>query len=264
MSITTLASVSGAPGVTTLAVALTTTWPRPSLLVEADTAKASSILPGYFRGETGSTHSLLNLAVAHRQQVLTDEEFWAQIIRTSFSQFVLPGLPTPAAAPSLTALWPLLSRTFPSLSHAGIDVIIDLGRLALDDPRTVLARHADLNLTVAGATLPDVAALRPRTDRFDGITPGSGLGETTQLVLVETPAGSFDYPSADISRQVGLPVAARIPYDRPAATVYSHGRTESRKSRRSPFTRAVSALSLTIRDTIAKAQEVTDDTVEAP
>ena len=47
MPVFTIASVSGSLGVTTLAVGLALTWPRPVVLVEADPSGGSAILAGY-------------------------------------------------------------------------------------------------------------------------------------------------------------------------------------------------------------------------
>ena len=45
-----LCSVKGAPGVTTSALALALSWPRPVVLAELDPA-GGDVLPGYGRGE---------------------------------------------------------------------------------------------------------------------------------------------------------------------------------------------------------------------
>ena len=55
MAVIALASFSGAPGVTTTALAMTFAWHRPALLVEVDTAKTSSILPGYLQDSSAET-----------------------------------------------------------------------------------------------------------------------------------------------------------------------------------------------------------------
>ena len=50
MAVIALTSASGSPGVTTTALGLALSWPRPVLLVEADPTGASGLLAGYFRG----------------------------------------------------------------------------------------------------------------------------------------------------------------------------------------------------------------------
>jgi cellulose biosynthesis protein BcsQ len=50
MAVIALASAAGSPGVTTTAVGLAFSWPRPVLLVEADPTGSSGFLAGFFRG----------------------------------------------------------------------------------------------------------------------------------------------------------------------------------------------------------------------
>ena len=46
MAVVALTSASGSPGVTTTAVGLALTWPRPVLLIEADPTGGSGVLAG--------------------------------------------------------------------------------------------------------------------------------------------------------------------------------------------------------------------------
>ena len=50
MAILLLTSAGGSPGVTTLAVGLALTWPRPVLLADCDPGAHQSILAGYLAG----------------------------------------------------------------------------------------------------------------------------------------------------------------------------------------------------------------------
>ena len=52
MAIVCLTSASGSPGVTTTAVGMAFSWPRPVLLVEADPTGGSGVLAGFLRGTT--------------------------------------------------------------------------------------------------------------------------------------------------------------------------------------------------------------------
>lgn len=54
MAIVYLTSATGAPGVSTLATALTLHWPRPALLLEADTSTTSHLIPGTCRQRTST------------------------------------------------------------------------------------------------------------------------------------------------------------------------------------------------------------------
>jgi hypothetical protein len=71
MALIVLTSSRGAPGVTTIALALALLWPRPSVLLEADVSGSSSVAAGCLRGTLGPQRGLINLAVAHRAGTLT-------------------------------------------------------------------------------------------------------------------------------------------------------------------------------------------------
>ena len=70
MALITLCSIKGAPGVTTTALAMTMTWPRPALLVEADSSGGSAIMAGLLRGQVSQERSLLSLTMAAAHSVL--------------------------------------------------------------------------------------------------------------------------------------------------------------------------------------------------
>jgi hypothetical protein len=54
-----LTSTGGSPGVTTLAVGLALTWPRPILLVDCDPGAHQAILAGYLAGRSSNGKGLL-------------------------------------------------------------------------------------------------------------------------------------------------------------------------------------------------------------
>ena len=66
MAVIALGSAAGSPGVTTSALGLALTWPRPVLLIEADPTGGSAMLAGFFRGTTAQTAALIDLAGAAR------------------------------------------------------------------------------------------------------------------------------------------------------------------------------------------------------
>src|SRR4026209_437268 len=63
-----LTSTGGSPGVTTLAVGLALTWPRPILLVDCDPGAHQAILAGYLAGRSSNGKGLLRVAEAHRDR----------------------------------------------------------------------------------------------------------------------------------------------------------------------------------------------------
>ena len=68
MAILLLTSTSGSPGVTTLAVGLALTWPRPILLADCDPGAHQAILAGYLGGRSAAGKGLLRVAEAHRDR----------------------------------------------------------------------------------------------------------------------------------------------------------------------------------------------------
>src|SRR3954453_14755872 len=68
MAILLLTSTGGSPGVTTLAVGLALTWPRPILLADCDPGAHQAILAGYLTGRSAGGKGLLRVAEAHRDR----------------------------------------------------------------------------------------------------------------------------------------------------------------------------------------------------
>ena len=64
MAILILTSAGGSPGVTTLAVGLALTWPRPVLLADCDPGAHQAILAGYLTGQSSHGKGLL-LSLIH-------------------------------------------------------------------------------------------------------------------------------------------------------------------------------------------------------
>jgi hypothetical protein len=122
---------------------MTFAWHRPALLVEVDTAKTSSILPGYLRGQFGRDRGLTALAIAQQNNALTAAEVMEQRIELAPDRSVILGLSSIVAAQSTTALWSELGATLSTLDSAGMDVILDVGRVSVRDPRSSLLQIAD-------------------------------------------------------------------------------------------------------------------------
>lgn len=132
MTITLLTSASGSPGVTTTAVGLTVSWPDSCLLVDADYQMA--ILSGYLEGSHVSPNGLLRhqRLPAHRER---PGAVWRQSIPLPEDdpdgrrRLLLPGLPSPQTSGALTASWTPIAAGLRDLDTAGVDVVVDLGRL---------------------------------------------------------------------------------------------------------------------------------------
>ena len=116
---------------TTSALGLALTWPRPVLLVEADPTGGSAVLAGYFRGVTAHTTGLIDLAWAHREGLLEDALAELPMPIPDSSASLLPGVRAHTQARSLAALWEPLAAALKRLDRTGRDVIVDAGRLGL-------------------------------------------------------------------------------------------------------------------------------------
>ncbi len=257
MAVVALTNAKGAPGVSTAALAMTLLWPRPALLLEADPAGGSSVLAGYLRGTVDHSRGLLGLAMAHRHDEL-EQALWSQIVRLAgdpvtaspADRWLLPGLSDAAQAPSAASLWGPLGSLTASLERAGIDVLIDAGRLGAAYAPIPLLRQADLVLLVLGTSLPAVAAVRARLSVLreqlavtpSSAVPVSGLG----LLLV---GEGRPYTAREISGSLGLPVVASLSWDPASAEVLAAGAAPGRRFESSPLVRS-------IRGAISASQEL--------
>jgi len=248
MAIATLLSVSGAPGVTTLSVAAALTWRRASILLEADTSKASSVLPGFLRGQVDHSRGLTPLSIAQQRGSLTSSAVLEQAIELAQDRFFVAGFSNPAAGAGATALWSQLGTTLAAFESAGTDVVVDLGRYTPKDNRQALLQVADSVLLVTGTQLPDIAAAANRVPEIKALLTAAGHGNYLGIVLVRR--GIEDYSRAEIEKVLGAPVVGEIPDDAKTAATYSLGTSASSRQERSPFRRSLSAALATITQQI--------------
>lgn len=133
MSLIAMCSATGAPGVTTAALALGWVWPatRPghrALVVDADVA-GSGILPGFLRAGVPAGGGVL--ALAGIRTFIDPGAVLEHVVAldASESRLVLTGITEPSQARVLGHVWSGLANAATDLGAAGIDVIVDLGRL---------------------------------------------------------------------------------------------------------------------------------------
>ena len=216
MSLYALVSSGGSPGLTTTALALTLTWPRPIILAECDPA-GGDILAGLFAGYLRAPRGLLGLAFeTGRESVVMSAGAGGHLapLDGSGSRMFLAGLSDPRQAPGLAPAWPAIART---LASQPCDVIADCGRMdaGAGQPASVVA-EAELVAMVIRGSLRQIAAARPRIEMLAHMRCGS---ERIGLLLV----GDQGPSPAEISRTLGVRVLARIPSDARTAAVLSDG-----------------------------------------
>ena len=262
MALIVLTSASGSPGLTTSAVGLALTWPRPALLVEADPTGGSSILAGYLRGQTAPTASLIDLALAHRHGQLEQAIPEATVRIDGTSAALLPGTRSHMQAPSLVSLWEPFATALKTLERTGQDVIVDAGRLGLEGSPEPLVYAADLCLVTMRSDLVSLSGARSwaQTLRagFERVGGSASLG----LLMV----GEGDpYSAREVRKVLQIPVIASLAWDPAAAQVFGRGAKAPRKFDTSPLVRSLSAARDAIESTVdANRAEIAGQPARSP
>lgn len=218
-------SVHGAPGASTLALAVAHHWPvtadRPAILVEADgdggvlaARHGLSLQPG-----------LTELAGAARVGIDAGE-------LGRYMQTMTSGVPVivahPAAEQTSAALRTAASHLATALvAHPDCDTIVDLGRLRPGTPATALANACETLIVVVRCVAEELVTVLSRLSALERIAP-------VELALV----GQSPYPADEVRRASGIETIHLIPTD-PAAV---RNDPAAAKGKRSPWTRAVRSL----------------------
>lgn len=217
MAVVTLVSASGSPGVTTTALGLALTWPRPVLLVEADPSGSSGILAGFFQGLQDHA-GLVDLVMAHRSGLLS-EALPRMVLRPDpdGDVSILVGSRSHDQAGGLAGLWEPLLGVLRELSADGQDVLVDAGRLGLASWPRPLVAHSDVTLLVSRSSLPALVAARSwAATLVEDVLPGH---EVRLLMVGE----GRRYSAGEAARTLGLPTLASIEWDPARAAVFSDG-----------------------------------------
>ncbi|GGX56311.1 hypothetical protein ACQEV9_46390 [Streptomyces chartreusis] len=240
MAVIALAGCSGAPGVTTSALALLLSWPleagRRMILAECD-PDGGAVLHGLLQGTLGDRYGLRNLSVAARRGEFSDA-FWRQLIDLSGEgggdesprdRLLLPGITDPVQAPSLGSVWKILGQMFRGIeAESAHDVLVDLGRRGAFGPSGVLAEQADAVVVVVRNTLRCLQAAEGRVRALE-----ERVGDVSVLMINEGP-----YPAGEVQRVLQVPVLATLPHAPKDARVLSDGAAPSRHFTKSPLMKA--------------------------
>lgn len=240
MAILVLTSCSGSPGVTTLAVGLALSWPRPVLLVDADPGASQAVLAGYLTGQSAGGKGLLRVAEAHRDRRNLREAVVDQCLTLAESdgdrRLFLPGFTRPGSAAHFAGVWDDLADTFDRLGDVDLDVVVDAGRLGpLGLPPALLERSA-LTVVLLGSSLRAVLATRVQLPVLAEQRAGSAARGRTGLVVVEE---GHPYRATEIGRALATEVVARLPHDPASAAHFSDGAPQHRKFATAPLVTAV-------------------------
>lgn len=240
MAVIALAGCSGAPGVTTSALALLLSWPlepgRRMVLAECD-PDGGAVLHGLLQGTLGDRYGLRNLSVAARKGEFGDA-FWRQLIDLSNEdgkqesprdRLLLPGITDASQAASLGSVWKALSVIFRGIeAEHGHDILIDLGRRGAFGSSGVLAEQADTVFVVVRNTLRSLQAAEGRVRALE-----ERVGDISVLMINEGP-----YPAGEVQRVLQVPVVATLPYAPKDARVLSDGAEQPRHFTKSALMKA--------------------------
>lgn len=118
MAVIALTSISGSPGVSTAALALGVHWPRPVVVIEADTNAVTSAMPGFFRSNLlPELGGIEKVQLAYSRGILTLEDLLDPDRYLAIAVHELPPIdtaPIPALPPQ-HKMW-----VVPGFFHLGI------------------------------------------------------------------------------------------------------------------------------------------------
>jgi len=222
MTVICFASVRGAPGTTTTALAVAS-WLEDSVLVEADPDGGVLAL----RYGLGREPGLTTLAVSP----LLD----AQGLR-AHAQLLPGGTPVivaPESSSQVTHVWRAAgARLGPLLASSGTGhVIVDVGRVGASSPALPFAGAADVLVLVCRPLAEEVIPTAERALALGRENPHVGI------VLV----GDRPYGPADVEAQLGVTVLGVVTHDPKGALALAGGRAV-RSLGRSPLMRTSRAL----------------------
>lgn len=229
-------SVSGSPGVSTTALmlALQAQKDHRAVLVEADPVGSSPTLMGYLQGQVRHDRSVVNLVDPFMRGRL-EAAFNDQLVPLADKgrASVLPGIRNARQnTTTIPTFWTAIADHVGGLSADGANIVVDAGRIAPNQVLHPLVQRSDLVLLLQRPTMAAVAATRSMFPVLRAALEQSRSRAPVGLAVI----GSKPYGPAEVARNLKLPVALTIPYDRQGVRFYSEG------VRLTGFTRNRSAL----------------------
>jgi hypothetical protein len=243
MAIVILTSTCSSPGVTTLAVGLALAWPRSVMVADCDPGAHQSILAGYLSGQSASGKGLLRVAEAHRdgrplREVLVDQTI-PLTLNALESRLFLPGFTKPGSASLFSGVWLDLAEAFDRLDEAGMDVIVDAGRMGAQGLPPQLLEYSALTCLVLQSNLRSVMSARVHAGSFlERAQLASRDGDTGVIIVGE----GEPYDRHEIGKALGMRPVAAVAYDRASARHLSDGAPRSRKFDSSPLVKSLHAV----------------------
>lgn len=226
MSIYALTSLSGAPGVTTTALAWARLSPRPTLLVEADLTGGSAALAIAFAGDVAHDKSLLSLAGHPASEYVP--RLWELVVEvptapSASDAWIAPAIGFPVQADSMRSVWTPLADALRQISDTtDVDVLIDLGRYRPGSGALALMGRADATVVMTDATLAALNTLHVALPSVQDHLESTGAAQGLAVVPVlgnEKGAAHRPYSLSEIQSVVpDVTVLPGITRDARAAT----------------------------------------------
>lgn len=247
-----LTSASGSPGTSTTALGLSLIWPRDVILLEADTIGASATLAGFFAGSRPPKATILDLTpgadfeeqLMSRSIALTDDQ---KPIRR-----LIPGISNPLHGTSLATRWDALAMALYDLERAGIDVIVDIGRIHSPHLAAPILRAADVTTLVLRPTITSTLTART-TIKHRHLAEDDGLASPSfHLITIAAPDS---YSNAEASRALQQPSLGSLPWAPKHAAVFAHGAPRPRRFDSSAYARSLRSLANAITAAGQKRRE---------
>ena len=231
-----LFSDKGSPGVTTLALALAATWPRPVTIAECDPAGGDLALR--LTDEEGHPNlarepGLLALAAAARRASTSLEQHVCPVAGQPKAA-VLTGLTSPEQGTGIVELWPAITAVLTGPGPR--DVLADLGRLHFGSPAQPIAAAADVLVGVARGDAVGVLRLRDRLRHlFDTLPPNAAAAPRVAVALIvddrHGPEAVASMRAVLVNAGIPATVIGYLAHDPGAVRALEHGRTGSRLDR---------------------------------
>lgn len=233
MKIVTLGSVRGAPGVTTTALLMASTF-DDGVVVEAD-LDGGTLAVRYGLGREPGLTTLAASGAGNGRD-------WRAHAQEAAGVPVLVGPDAPATSASL---WRSAGeRISKELVKADGVAIVDAGRVRALVP---VLTSSDVVAVLVRPIAEHLVALSHRLPTLQQATE-----DRVRVVLV----GDGPYRTEDIEGPLDVRVLGRLPDDRDAAEVLRTGATSKARLGRSALARGVAALGVEVRDAVAQLEEV--------
>lgn len=243
-------SLGSSPGTSTTATALALNWPRPVLMVEADTSKPSGAILGLMRGNESSSRGLQALSLHYVERArLDDEALWDQTVPLAdrdrrlpepWEKWLLPAFKNPAAGQGMTRFWGELAAELATLRNGAVDVIVDAGRIHHEDPRLVLAEVSEVAVVTLAHTLTSVISTKVQLEALSQRLESIDKQDPVKALVHEVPAKG--YGEAEIGKILQVPVLGTVPWDPASAAVFSNGAEAGPRFHRKPLPGAIASI----------------------